>query len=589
MESSLFSDMKFVEPLRKLSNKIYMPYKQIGFFQDKLLSKNICSLKTNLEKRENFIKTYHSPETFKIKNFVIKINNGNTEWKEKNETNEEEEEVGKQEKEDVLPNISPDLNAEAKTNRKTNTNFHPNKNVNNDTNSPKQSGLTENNQKKKENFFNSNTTSFSNTSRINFARNEKKDIKNIQAISTKHKNLKIDHIVKNNINNININNYNNLDNKSRTTNNSTNILKNQIISGHLNKGIKNLENNTKKSEISPASKRNTLNSNFSQAKAAEGEYDAKSVATAKKDNISVMQQNKNVSVDCGNDSFNLNNNNKSKSGSPKKQLLTSSKIDFVYKKIFDKKSRLLIEKPPLDKNSNETAAVNKKKLKSKSENKSSDLKMIFGKGAQKRQYIEDKIEDIKRKIFFIKGVYDFSYPKIIVNKVKTAQDFYSAHHIEQKTKLRESMNNTSQKFLEKFEEKCKITNEEFRKSFYVEKIKRNLSVEISENENNNNAHAHDAYYDYSDNNKQLNNNDYNNNFNLNGGSGFPEIENKMIKSTSSLDFKMLRNPRLTLTQKFVSPGEIAPVKILNPISIKTIYPDLGEPSKLKVIHKSKIL
>ena len=528
MESSLFSDMNFIEPLKNLSNKTYMPYKQIGFFEDKLLSKNISSLKTNLQKRVNFIKTYNSPQSFK--NNIIKKSNGIKEISEKTELIE----VETKEEKDILPNISSDFDAISK--QKTKSNFYAYKSEINDNKNNNSTNLIKNISVGNERKHKPVLSSLSDNSRVNFS-NEKKNLSNIQAISTKHKNFKINH----NLNNLN--NNSNFDNKSRTTNNS-NILKNQIISGHLNKEIQQIEN--KASEIPSQGK--ILYSHFTPVK-AEGEADTKSVTTAKKDNMSVNPQNKNVSVDCGNDSFAINNN-KSKS-SPQREIV-DSKIDFVYKKIFDKKSRMLIEKPPSDKNNNEV----KKKQKIKIESKASEFN-FNNIDTKKPKYIEDKIEDIKRKIFFIKGVYDFSYPKIIVNKVKTAQDFYNSHHIEQKMNLRKSMNNTSQKYMEKFEEKCKITNEDFRKSFHFEKIFANSNEKADGNEFEN----------------------------LN----YPQIKNKIIRSITSSDFRPLWNPRLTLTQKFTNPNEIMPVKILNPISIQTIYPDLGEPSKLKVIHKSKIL
>jgi hypothetical protein len=529
MESSLFSDMNFIEPLKNISNKTYMPYKQIGFFEDKLLSKNISSLKTNLQKRVNFIKTYNSPQCFK--NNIIKKSNGIKEISQKTEIIE----VETKEEKDILPNISSDVDAISK--QKTKSNFYTYKSEINDNKNNNSNNLIENISVGYEKKHNPHLSILSDNSRINFS-NEKKNSSNIQAISTKHKNFKINH-------NLNIqNNNSNFDNKSRTTNNS-NILKNQIISGHLNKEIQQMEN--KAPQI--ASQRKILYSHFTAVK-ADGEADTKSVMTAKKDNMSVNPQNKNVSVDCGNDSFAINNN-KSKNGSAQTEIV-DSKIDFVYKKIFDKKSRMLIEKPPSDKNNNEV----KKKQKIKIESKASEFN-FNNKDAKKRKYIEDKIEDIKRKIFFIKGVYDFSYPKIIVNKVKTAQDFYNSHHIEQKMNLRKSMNNTSQKYMEKFEEKCKITNEDFRKSFHFEKLFANSVEKADGNEFEN----------------------------LN----YPQIKNKIIRSITSLELRPLWNPRLTLTQKFTNQNEIMPVKILNPISIQTIYPDLGEPSKLKVIHKSKIL
>lgn len=535
MESLIFSDLKFVEPFKKFSNKTYMPYKQVGFFEDKLLGKNISTLKKNLEKRENFIQNYNSPSTFK--NFLIKKSNGPKETKEEFENKD----IKPKQENKILPNINLDLNIDQNSTKKSKSNNYLQKNNNNNyKNDINNNKLNKNVSIGNDVQSHDNNTGFKYNTKLNL-NSDYKNSKHIQAISTKHKNLKIDH-------NLNLNNNfkNNFDTKSKTTNNS-NILKNKIISGHLNKEIQYIDN--KGSEIS--SLRNTLYSNFSPVK-QEGDADTKSVMTARKDNISFTLQNKNVSVDCGNDSF-IINNNKNKNGSPQKEVVTT-KIDFVYKKIFDKKSRMLIEKQPVDKNANEI----KKKQKNKVESKSSEFN-FNNKTNKKRQYIEEKIEDIKKKIFFIKGVYDFSYPKIIVNKVKTAQDFYNSHHIEQKMKLRESLNNTSQKFLEKFDEKCKMTNVEFRKSFHIEKVFGGSFEKTNATENNNLNHS-------------------------------PlEGENKILKSATTLDYKTLRNPTLTLSQRFINPNEIIPLKILNPISIKTIYPDLGEPSKLKVIHKSKIL
>jgi len=194
-------------------------------------------------------------------------------------------------------------------------------------------------------------------------------------------------------------------------------------------------------------------------------------------------------------------------------------------------------------------------------------------GGKKTQYIEEKINDIKRKIFFIKGVYDFSYPKIIVNKVKTSQDFFNENFKDEKMKLRDSMNNISKKMIEKNEDKLAKTMEKFRTTLNIEKHKGESFINTARN-----FYCSDSIV-----NGKENDND-NDNFNFNK---FPEIK-KMGKTTGNFDLNSLKKMKKTLTEKFLSPQKIEKVSIINPIDIKFYQPDLGEPSKLKVIHKQKI-
>jgi len=563
MENKIFSDMKFIEPLNKIPSQSYMPFKQIGFFEDKLLKKNIISLKNNVEIRENFIKSYNSPK------FVIHNKNEYLSKNSNEKCEKKREPINRDSKGDKENNIDYENDLEENANRKTFTQFSLN------TRSQKEiktMTLTKDSLKITGKNFNPSKTNFNKFPKL-YCKSDKKETRKIQFISTKHKDVTIDHknkyidkfeekIKDNNENNsiydnkINLNiiennthtdnnNFNNthsnLD-KSKITNKS-NILKNQIISGHFKKEI---HQDFKGSEVS--SFRNTLYSNFSPIKNEEN--DDKSILT-KKENQSITYPNRNASIYCDHDSFRMTNRINSIKFFSKKDS-SDSKIDFVYKKIFDKKSRMLIEKTILDKDANE----NKKKSKNKIDYESSDFLLNSLGMFKKKQYIEDKIQDIKRKIFFIKGVYDFSYPKIIVNKVKTAQDFYNVHHTEQKVILRESMNHTSQKFMENHEEKLRSTTNDFRKSLYVEKLntQTNEKLDLEQRENK----------------------------------PFFEPEKKMIKSMGNLDFKPLGNRNLTLTNKFIHPIEITPFKVINPIGIKTIFPDLGEPSKLKVKHIPKI-
>lgn len=62
---------------------------------------------------------------------------------------------------------------------------------------------------------------------------------------------------------------------------------------------------------------------------------------------------------------------------------------FQYNKIFSKKYQQIVDDTPTE-------------VKSKSNN-----------------YVRDKIEEMRSKIFFIKSVYDYSYPQIMVQKLKT--------------------------------------------------------------------------------------------------------------------------------------------------------------------------
>lgn len=86
-------------------------------------------------------------------------------------------------------------------------------------------------------------------------------------------------------------------------------------------------------------------------------------------------------------------------GNTKQLSYNKKETDDVYKKIFDKNTRKLIE---ID--------------------KSKDNQTIIPKNYMAKinpEIVKNKIKDIKSKIVFMKGVYDYAYPLIMIKKLKT--------------------------------------------------------------------------------------------------------------------------------------------------------------------------
>lgn len=528
MELLTFSDMKLVQPTKYDGKKIN--YKQIGFFDDKILNKNIGSLKTNLDKKESFLKTYSNAFP-KSNNIYYSYSERKIYAPSKDQAIEACREMELENSDEINANkINENLSDQAHSNSKANLLVEKIETANikqvnrlmkatkNSSTGTDDNHLNADKRNKAGKITNKN---------IVFHQNENKPGENIRQKSLDIKNNEVTNDI--------------------TNRKKSHLLKNKIISGHVNVNInKEIESDLKCSEVS--SIRNTLYSNFNKftAKNME-ENDNKSELTRRE-----MNNKNNNSTEVGQDSFRITHKESllnKKFMSPFSSHLgskdsISSKIDFVYKKIFDKKSRHLFEKAQLEKKIIET--TNKNHRTSLSLNKKApeiNRNSIYPniEFFKKKQYIEDKIQDIKRKIFFIKGVYDYSYPKIIVNKVKTAQDYYNLHHTEQKLKLRDSMNATASKVFEDFTETHKLTNDNFNKSFYVQNFSSSTHVKNKTSDQNDN----------------------------------------FIHSHTSLNFKPLKISKLTLTTKFTNLNELSPIKVVNPLSIKAFNPDMRKPSNMK--------
>jgi len=130
-------------------------------------------------------------------------------------------------------------------------------------------------------------------------------------------------------------------------------------------------------------------------------------------------------------SKNKNNNNNNNDDNATKLYTTESnedpEIQLIYNKIFDKYFRNFFDpKVP--------------KTKEKHEQLRKYLK-IQGNPT----YIEDKIIDIKSKIFFLKGIIDFTYPKVLADKMKIQNEYYDKIANDNMEELRinnENKNNT---------------------------------------------------------------------------------------------------------------------------------------------------
>jgi hypothetical protein len=88
--------------------------------------------------------------------------------------------------------------------------------------------------------------------------------------------------------------------------------------------------------------------------------------------------------------------------------MNQSEVDNIYKKVFNKQFNYLI---------------NPKVVKKVDKFDLNDADYLYEKNKNKNEkkagtYIEEKLKIIKTKIFFMKGVFDYSYPQIIVKKMR---------------------------------------------------------------------------------------------------------------------------------------------------------------------------
>lgn len=105
----------------------------------------------------------------------------------------------------------------------------------------------------------------------------------------------------------------------------------------------------------------------------------------------------------------------------------------LYKKIFEDRGKTIIKTKP--------ANVVKKEQE---EEKKSELRFKILKKEKKTNEVENKITQIKKKLGFIKGVYDYAYPLVMIEKIKAQKKYYEI-------------------YIEKFNEKIKSKNEQVRK------------------------------------------------------------------------------------------------------------------------------
>lgn len=111
-------------------------------------------------------------------------------------------------------------------------------------------------------------------------------------------------------------------------------------------------------------------------------------------------------------------------------------INFLYNKIFPK---IFIEHNikynVVDNKLNIYYAENERQFKENLIKKNNYLRMR-GKPAKKMcintVYIADKLRDVKRKIGFLKGITDYSFPCIILQKVKSKNRLYELNHAKKK-------------------------------------------------------------------------------------------------------------------------------------------------------------
>lgn len=94
-----------------------------------------------------------------------------------------------------------------------------------------------------------------------------------------------------------------------------------------------------------------------------------------------------------------------------------AEVDFIYKKVFDKKFEYKL-------NPKKKKEVNKHELENADYRLEKEIKRKMEQKVKegKPNYIQEKIKSIKKKIFFMKGIFDYSYPPIIVKKFKVLNE-----------------------------------------------------------------------------------------------------------------------------------------------------------------------
>lgn len=208
MENSTFSSLKLLEPIKQSANRTYMPFKQTGFFEDKLLRKNIGNLKSNIESSEKFIK---------LNNYFSKTNNNFTKINRINKNNrasEQEKPIieckNTQENDDIYNCSNENIQKNSKT-----------RNLN----------IIKKSDAQKKILIDSKDLSLGSTDKFySCGKTDKKFIKIVTLNPKYPKELK-----------------NNKKNDSKSSNRNPNIIKNHLISSHLKKED---QNNCKASEIS---------------------------------------------------------------------------------------------------------------------------------------------------------------------------------------------------------------------------------------------------------------------------------------------------------------------------------------------------
>lgn len=106
----------------------------------------------------------------------------------------------------------------------------------------------------------------------------------------------------------------------------------------------------------------------------------------------------------------------------KKKLREKKETEIIYKQVFDKKYEFLINPKAVSLKKRQEI---QKYMKTRNQN------------SKKHNYIYDKILHIKSKIFFMKSVYDYIYPKIVIQKFHLQDQVNKKNELNQEKKLME--------------------------------------------------------------------------------------------------------------------------------------------------------
>lgn len=166
-----------------------------------------------------------------------------------------------------------------------------------------------------------------------------------------------------------------------------------------------------------------------------------------------------------------------------KEKRNKKEIDYIYKKVFDKKYEYLM-RPKLIRDTSEvkTRSPVKKKTLPDQENRNdtifSNKSLSKNTVAEPRhKYIYDKILGINSKIFFMKSIYDYCYPQVIIKRLKEEDKLFRKKNLKIKLISIAKERKLREKGKFKIEELIEVMDK-----FGIEDVNTNYKMRVREQE-----------------------------------------------------------------------------------------------------------